>query len=56
MCRKNKVHELKELLKDPNIDVNVMDNFGWTALHEAVRYGAVSCVYELLEYKPALGS
>jgi ankyrin repeat protein len=56
VCRTNKVRDLKELLKDPNIDVNAVDNFGWTALHEAVHHGAVGCVSELLEYEPPPGS
>lgn len=41
---------MKELLRDENVDVNVKDFAGWTALHEACVSGNTEMASTLIEY------
>ncbi|XP_064088706.1 uncharacterized protein LOC135203050 [Macrobrachium nipponense] len=49
-CMKNNISKVNELLAVPGIDINLPDNNGWTALHEAAIRGYDSCVKALLNY------
>ncbi|XP_066953765.1 SMC5-SMC6 complex localization factor protein 1-like isoform X2 [Macrobrachium rosenbergii] len=49
-CMKDNVSKVHELLAVPGIDINLADNNGWTALHEAAIRGHDSCVKALLSY------
>ncbi|XP_041456421.1 uncharacterized protein LOC121408831 isoform X3 [Lytechinus variegatus] len=51
-CIKNKVETVRELLSEPDIDINARDNAEWTPLHEACNHGHTDCVKELLEFAP----
>ncbi len=42
--------KVEEILKQKDLDVNVADNVGWTALHEACNRGHVQCVKKILQY------
>lgn len=53
---KDDLDGLKELLKDVTIDVNVKDNAGWTALHEACNRGNLEIVKLLIEHNADLNS
>ncbi|XP_068246940.1 uncharacterized protein [Palaemon carinicauda] len=49
-CMKNDAERVQELLAVPGIDVNIPDNNGWTALHEAALRGNNACIKALLNY------
>ncbi|ESO88148.1 hypothetical protein LOTGIDRAFT_126524, partial [Lottia gigantea] len=52
-CIKNDVRRVKQLLTVPGINVNAVDNYGWSPLHEACNHGHIECVELLLKYCPA---
>ncbi|XP_069952574.1 SMC5-SMC6 complex localization factor protein 1 isoform X3 [Cherax quadricarinatus] len=49
-CMKNNVKRVQEILKVPGVDINITDNSGWTAIHEAVICGYDQCVELLLNH------
>ncbi|XP_030849264.1 uncharacterized protein LOC100892411 isoform X2 [Strongylocentrotus purpuratus] len=51
-CIKNNITKVRELLNEPDIDVNAQDGAGWTPLHEACNHGHTVCVKELLKFAP----
>lgn len=53
--KKTNVSKIQSALASPDIDVNIMDNFGWSPLHEAVAKGHLSNVKALLSYQPPPG-
>eukprot|EP00057_Strongylocentrotus_purpuratus_P027736 XP_011682210.1 PREDICTED: tankyrase-2 [Strongylocentrotus purpuratus] len=54
-CIKNNIARVRELLNEPDIDVNARDNAGWTPLHEACNHGHTACVEELLKFASGKG-
>ena len=48
---KNKAAELEKYLKMPESDINVVDNNGWTPLHEAARNKSIDCIRLLIKYR-----
>ena len=50
-CKKSKVDEVRSLLLEPGIDVNIAENAGRTALHEAVLRDDVACIQLLLDHR-----
>lgn len=44
----NKLEELKELLKQPGVEVNALDSYGYTSLHLAADRGFTEVVKALL--------
>ncbi|KAK6642755.1 hypothetical protein RUM43_004257 [Polyplax serrata] len=48
-CEGNDLEEVRALLTFPELDINVVDHEGWTALHLATKTGSVQCVRELLK-------
>ncbi|XP_030847619.1 SMC5-SMC6 complex localization factor protein 1 isoform X3 [Strongylocentrotus purpuratus] len=51
-CIKNNIAKVRELLNEPDIDINARDNADWTPLHEACNHGHTACVKELLKFVP----
>jgi len=51
-CKKNDVQKLRLVLNTPGVDVNVPDNGGNTALHEAVNSDSIEAVKLLLNFVP----
>ena len=47
-CKNGRPHQVKELL-EKGFDPNLLDNYGWTALHEASNFGHVDSVREMLK-------
>ena len=51
-CKKNDTQKLRLVLNTPGVDVNVPDNGGNTALHEAVNSDSIEAVKLLLNFVP----
>ncbi|CAB4009329.1 SMC5-SMC6 complex localization factor 1-like [Paramuricea clavata] len=49
-CIRNDAMKVDEILKQKDLDVNMTDHAGWTALHEACNRGYVQCVKKILQY------
>ena len=49
-CIHNDAMKVDEILKQKDLDVNMTDHAGWTALHEACNRGYVQCVKKILQY------
>ncbi|XP_076038457.1 uncharacterized protein LOC143023739 [Oratosquilla oratoria] len=55
-CITNNIPLVKECLASPGVKVNLLDNAGRTALHNATLHGNVECVKLLLEFTPPSSS
>ena len=53
-ARSNDTKQLKELLEQPEVDVNCAGKHGHTALHKACWAGNPSCVLEILKHCPSV--
>uniref|UniRef100_UPI00398F206B SMC5-SMC6 complex localization factor protein 1 n=1 Tax=Pristiophorus japonicus TaxID=55135 RepID=UPI00398F206B len=51
-CEQDKVEELRKLLSEPGIDINVNDHASWTLLDDACNHGNICCVQEILHLCP----
>lgn len=47
-CKRNQSEKVKAILAEGLVGVNLADNNGWTALHEACFKGSLDCVKALL--------
>ncbi|KAI1291865.1 SMC5-SMC6 complex localization factor protein 1 [Halotydeus destructor] len=57
ICRKNNFEEVEKYLKKyPDVDINIQDNAGVTALHDACLNGSLECVAMLLEFSNSSSS